>query len=109
MVKHRYEDVVELAWDEPLGTFEERYRSVEVDGEDSETQERDAQETEPAQPLVLREIGQTIEEARGQLEALREALLGVSPAQAPEVGRIYQRLFRELSSYLDSLERQYST
>ncbi|MCJ1436564.1 hypothetical protein MMC27_005944 [Xylographa pallens] len=104
VVRHRYEDVIDLAWDEPLGTFEERFGSVEVEGGDVETQE-----AEVGQPLVVRELGETIQEARSQLEALRVALLGVSPEQAAEAMPIYQQLFQQLTSYLDLLEVQYGT
>ncbi|MCJ1379614.1 hypothetical protein MMC17_002716 [Xylographa soralifera] len=110
-VKHRYEDVCDLIWDVPLGTYQELFGIVEAGlddfgMEDLHLEELFSEEVEEGQLLVERvlpELGETIQAARRQLEALRVSLLGLSPEQGAEAEPIYQLLFQNLNSYLDLL------
>ncbi|MCJ1394106.1 hypothetical protein MMC18_006984 [Xylographa bjoerkii] len=119
-VRHRYEAVWDLSWDEPLGTYEERFGSegLVVPADDGlQRLEPEQPESEAPEPLVLRseprvrgveraELQETIRVVRRQLNALGEMLRELEPEQALEAEPIYRLLRWNLLGYLRRLAQR---
>ncbi|MCJ1402690.1 hypothetical protein MMC11_005911 [Xylographa trunciseda] len=106
MVRHRYEDLYDLVWDEPLETSAEPFGRIqrptrllvdEFDMQEAEDRERRSE----AQDWEDQGLEEVIRATRYQLDVLGDVLHDLNPEQLPEAEPMYQLLRLNLEAYLD--------